>query len=106
MLDRFRYVVASMLLAGMVVPCAAQDSQAPPDTAPQNTVPQARDPKPCSDDQRLRAGRDDPHPTDPGNQTLSEKLEQTDGVLCPPNVDSHIEAPTPQAGPMPVIPPP
>ena len=41
-----------------------------------------------------------------GNQTLSEKLEQTDGVLCPPDVDPDIRAPTPQSGPMPVIPPP
>jgi hypothetical protein len=41
-----------------------------------------------------------------GSQTLSDKLAQTDGVICPPNIDSDIKAPTPQGGPMPVIPPP
>jgi hypothetical protein len=98
--------MAVILLAAIAVPCAAQSNQPPPDTGPRNTVPQARDPKSCSDDQRLRAGPDAPQLTDRGNQTLSEKLEQTDGVLCPPNVDPDIKAPTPQAGPMPVIPPP
>ncbi|HEY4405041.1 MAG TPA: hypothetical protein VGN55_10325, partial [Xanthobacteraceae bacterium] len=38
--------------------------------------------------------------------TLSDKLAQTDGVICPPNVDPDIRAPTPQGGTMPVIPPP
>ena len=93
MLDRYRCAAALILLTGMVMPCAAQNNQVPL----QNTVPQGRDPKSCSDA---------PQPTGPGNQTLSEKLEQTDGVLCPPNVDPNIKAPTPQAGPMPVIPPP
>lgn len=40
------------------------------------------------------------------NQTLSEKLDQSNGVICPPNVDPGIKAPTPSAGKMPVIPPP
>jgi hypothetical protein len=40
------------------------------------------------------------------NQTLSDKLEQSNGVICPPNVDPGMKAPTPPAGPMPVIPPP
>jgi hypothetical protein len=40
------------------------------------------------------------------NQSLSEKLDQTNGVICPPNVDPGIKAPTPNAGKMPVIPPP
>jgi hypothetical protein len=40
------------------------------------------------------------------NQSLSEKLDQTNGVICPPNVDPGIKAPTPDAGKMPVIPPP
>jgi hypothetical protein len=53
------------------------------------------DPKACSD-----AARNSP------NQTLSDKLDQTNGVICPPNVDPAIKAPTPNAGNMPVIPPP
>ncbi len=40
------------------------------------------------------------------NQSLSDKLAQSNGVICPPNVDPGIKAPTPNAGKMPVIPPP
>jgi hypothetical protein len=40
------------------------------------------------------------------SKTLSEKLDQGGGVICPPNVDPAIKAPTPQTGKMPVIPPP
>jgi hypothetical protein len=101
MLDRFHRAAALILLLGMTLPCAAQNYQAPP-----NAVPQMRDPKACSDDQRLPAGRGAPRPSVPDNQTLSEKLGQTDGVICPPDIDPDIRAPTPQAGPMPIIPPP
>ena len=41
-----------------------------------------------------------------GNQTLSEKLGQTNGVICPPDIDKGMKAPTPDAGKTPVIPPP
>jgi hypothetical protein len=37
---------------------------------------------------------------------LSQKLDQGGGVICPPEVDSKMKAPTPQTGKMPVIPPP
>jgi hypothetical protein len=40
------------------------------------------------------------------NKTLSEKLDQTACVICPPDIDPAIEAPTPTPGKMPVIPPP
>jgi len=39
-------------------------------------------------------------------QTLSEKLGQTHGVICPPDIDRGMKAPTPDAGTTPVIPPP
>ncbi len=43
----------------------------------------------------------------PDDQTLSSKLADSGGVICPPrHVDPEIAAPTPPAGPMPVIPPP
>jgi len=45
-------------------------------------------------------------PQERTNQTLSEKLDLTKGVICPPDVDPGIEAPTPKAGKTPVIPPP
>jgi hypothetical protein len=96
MLAGFRCAAALIVLVGVTLPCAAQN--APP--------PQTRDPKACSDGQPSRGGRPAPQPSDPGNQTLSEKLGQTDGVICPPNIDPDIKAPTPEAGKMPVIPPP
>ena len=40
------------------------------------------------------------------NQTLSEKLDRSNGVICPPNVDPGIKAPTPSTGTMPIIRPP
>jgi hypothetical protein len=44
-----------------------------------------------------------PNPT---GETLSDKLARSDGVLCPPDVDPAMSAPTPDAGRTPVIPPP
>ncbi len=49
--------------------------------------------KPCSQPER-------------GNQTLSQRLGETNGVICPPEIDPAIKAPTPNVGTMPVIPPP
>jgi hypothetical protein len=40
------------------------------------------------------------------NQTLGEKLNQTKGVICPPDVDPAMKAPTPDTGDTPVIRPP
>jgi len=46
-------------------------------------------------------------PQERGNQTLSEKLGQTHGVICPPDVDPEMQAPPPAHGDkMPIIPPP
>jgi hypothetical protein len=54
---------------------------------------QTTDSKPCTEQER-------------SNQTLGEKLGQTGGVICPPEVDPGMKAPTPEAGKTPVIPPP
>jgi hypothetical protein len=56
---------------------------------------QNTDPKACAAD-----ARNSP------NQTLSDKLDQSNGVICPPDVDPGMKAPTPPTGKMPVIPPP
>lgn len=40
------------------------------------------------------------------DRNLSDKLAQSNGVICPPNVDPGMKAPTPNTGKMPVIPPP
>jgi hypothetical protein len=45
-------------------------------------------------------------PQEKSNQTLSEKLDETKGVICPPDVDPGMKAPTPKSGNTPVIPPP
>jgi len=84
----------------------AASAQSPPQTS-------QPDPKACAPGERLETpgpkGRE-PAPSDTTGQadnTPSERLGRTDGVLCPPsNVDPQIRAPTPDAGSMKVIPPP
>jgi hypothetical protein len=39
-------------------------------------------------------------------QNLSDKLRGSAGVICPPNVDPEMKAPTPRTGDTPVIPAP
>ena len=90
---RLQCAAAAIVLLGVTVPCAAQVTPAPRTPA-------------CADDQRSRDGAAVPQPSDRGDQNLSDKLAQTDGILCPPNVDPEIKAPTPPGGTMPVIPPP
>jgi hypothetical protein len=67
-------------------------------------------PQPC-----VQARPNDEHPaarpdtpaTDGQAPSLTDKLAQGDGVLCPPpSADSEMVAPTPNVGRMPVIPPP
>jgi hypothetical protein len=78
-----------------------------PSVAQTPLAPQTPDPKACSDQQRLRPGDGALlPPRNPSDQTLSEKLEKSEGVLCPPNIDPDINAPTPDVGRTPIIPPP
>ena len=46
--------------------------------------------------------------SEPGDssKTLSDKLNQGGGVICPPDVDPGMKTPAPDTGKMPVIPPP
>jgi hypothetical protein len=66
--------------------------------------PSAVDPKGCAPSERLQT--DGKAPDGKAGDTLSDKLARSDGVICPPNVDPEIKAPTPEGGTMPVIPPP
>lgn len=75
-------VMASAVMASVVM-------------APTLAQAQTADPKACANSA-----------TTSPNQTLSDKLDQSNGVICPPNVDPNIKAPTPNTGKMPVIPPP
>ncbi|HEX4409257.1 MAG TPA: hypothetical protein VH206_10845 [Xanthobacteraceae bacterium] len=45
--------------------------------------------------------------TNSSGQNLSDKLSQSNGVICPPsNIDQGIRTPAPDTGKMPVISPP
>jgi hypothetical protein len=76
--------------------------------AAQNTPAPRADPKACSDEQRMRLPNGSAAPsTGSSNQTLSEKLERSEGVVCPPaGVDPEIAVPPTGGGITPVIPPP
>jgi hypothetical protein len=71
-------IVLALTLAGVSLACA----QAP-----------SADQKPCAE------------PGD-SSKSLSDKLNQGGGVICPPNVDPGMKTPAPETGKMPVIPPP
>lgn len=93
MIRRIAIVVAAVLLGSATV--HAQD--------------RPLDPKACAPGERLQPT--ERGPAAPGGsattgENLSDKLARTDGVICPPNVDPEIKAPTPDVGKMPVIPPP
>ena len=78
-------------------------------TASAQNSPSAVDPKGCAPSERMQTdgkAPDDKAPDGKAGEPLSDKLARTDGVICPPNVDPEIKAPTPQGGKMPVIPPP
>lgn len=73
----------------------------------QDKPPAAVDPKACAPGERLQPGERSPQaPPGTTGQNLSDRLARTDGVLCPPNVDPEVKAPTPDVGKTPVIPPP
>src|SRR5438477_5074643 len=83
---------ASAALLCAVIAASAQDR------------PSVIDPKGCAPGERLQT--DGKAPDAKAGEPLSDKLARTDGVICPPNVDPAIRAPTPGGGRMPVIPPP
>ncbi len=94
---------ASIAMTGLLL-CAGLASIHAQDRAP--AAPTA-DAKACAPGDQLRAGERGPTaPPSTTGESLSEKLARTDGVICPPNIDPGIKAPTPDGGRMPVIPPP
>jgi len=78
----------------------------------QNNAPS--NPMACAPGERMQPGEHDggqPGAKLPGRpettgENLSDRLARNNGVICPPSVDPHIKAPTPEVGKMPVIPPP
>jgi hypothetical protein len=95
-------VLASTMLAS---PGQAQNPPTPP---PNDTTPPApaADPKACASRDRLVPGERGPQAPPGASENLSDKLARNDGIICPPNIDTEINQPTPDAGKMPVIPPP
>jgi len=89
--------LAALLLCAAITAAAAQNS------------PSVIDPKGCASHEIQTDGKasDGKVPEGKTGEPLSDKLARTGGVICPPNVDPEIKAPTPQSGnKMPVIPPP
>jgi hypothetical protein len=102
-----RVLGLAAFMAAMLIPALAA-AQAPPRTqAPAAPNSEQRDPKACAQSgATVGSGGSVDAQKQPGD-TLSDKLAQSGGVICPPpGVDPEINEPTPPGGPMPVIPPP
>jgi hypothetical protein len=108
MARHIRNLGLAALVAAISMPALAVAQQPP--AAKSQVAPQTErhdDPKACAHERATvgQGGRIDVE-KQPG-QTLSDKLAQSGGVICPPpGVDPGIKAPTPQGGTMQVIPPP
>ncbi len=96
-------MVALLLTAGSA---AAQTTRSP--ERPVQEAPPALERKACAE--HNVEGQGDAHETQgraPADGSLSEKLAQSGGVICPPrDLDPDIRAPAPGGGEMPVLPPP
>jgi hypothetical protein len=107
-MDReIRILRLTTVAAALLMPLASF-AQAPPQTkTPVAPKTEQLDPKACAQpDTRSTVGQGDSQRQRPNENTLSNKLARSDGVICPPsNVDPEIKAPTPPGGAMPVIPP-
>ena len=97
------------LLFGAALMPALSLAQSPqvsplPRAPPEIMSKEVRDPNACAQ-QGLIVGQDNKlQSTETTASSLSEQLERSDGVICPPpGVDPGIRAPTPQGGRMPVI---
>ena len=95
------------LLAGVLAPAVA-GAQAPAQTTtPVAPMTEQLDPRACAKSQATVGQGGDLDMQKPAGTSLSGKLAQSNGVICPPaHVDPEINAPTPPGGAMPVIPPP
>jgi hypothetical protein len=99
-------LVTALTLAGRTA------AQAPPSpTAPPPPTATQPDPRACEQpgqpENRGAPSTRGSAPTAGEGPPLSDRLAQTDGVICPPKgIDPEIVAPTPDVGRMPVIPPP
>jgi hypothetical protein len=102
---RILAALAAMTLMPAIA-LAQQPPQAKAPVAPKQTE-HRDDPQACAHERATVGEGSGINVKKQSDQTLSDKLAQSNGVICPPaNVDPDIKAPTPQGGTMPVIPPP
>ena len=111
MMNRIINVTAGALLlfAALTLPFAASAQTTRPAPLPEVGAPPPPqlDPKACTDRERLTLGDTQDTQGRPAQESLSEKLARTDGVICPPpDLDPAIRIPAPGGGRTPVIPPP
>ena len=104
---KFRPIALLMLLAA-VSPALAQAPAKPPPSNTEKSAGVGRS-DPCAQGTAtVGAGNQIIAPNArKEDQTLSDHLAKSGGVICPPpGVDPEIKAPTPEGGVTPVIPPP
>jgi hypothetical protein len=100
---------ALTIAAAFALAPAVAVAQAPPEAKPPVAPPteQTSDPKACAQSRATVGQGGDIDMKEMPGRTLSDKLAQSGGVICPPaHADSDIRQPTPPGGTMPVIPPP
>ena len=96
-LEAAALLTAAILVSVLFVPGVGQGSASPP-CSPS---------LPPGSPGTATTGEAEPHNPAPAPDNLSSRLAQSDGVICPPPaVDPQMKLPTPEAGNMPVIPPP
>jgi hypothetical protein len=107
-MDREIRLLSLAAFAAAILSPALAAAQAPPHDKLPMTPPKAEqiDPKACGHDAATVGEGGVDMRKQPGT-TLSDKLAQSNGVICPPaGVDPEIHEPAPPGGTMPVIPPP
>jgi len=107
-MDRDIRVLTLAAFAATILTPVMAAAQAPPQSqAPVAPKSDQLDPKSCANDRATVGQGGDLNMQEPAGQSLSDHLARSDGVICPPDqIDPEIKQPTPQGGPMPVIPPP
>jgi hypothetical protein len=105
-----RVPFALMLCAMLVSPAFAQAPAKPPASDTEAQAPKGKPTTvdPCAQGRAsVGSGNDVVAPNAKKDETLSDHLASSGGVICPPPaVDPAIKAPTPDTGRMPVIKPP
>jgi hypothetical protein len=102
----------TLLVPVLLATLSAMHAQAPPAPATpmaDTAAPEPQRPAACAPLKPTPRGPNSSEGTTVGevNEALGDKLARSNGVLCPPDgVDPQMRAPAPDAGNMPVIPPP